>query len=205
MSHTSLRRDTPNGFKSLLYILPIRRFSVEEYHRMGEVGILSEDEGVELIDGRILKMSPIGSQHSAYVSLLNRKLRAVEEEAIVRVQDPIILNDETEPQPDIAVVKFKDNAYADSHPSPEDVLLLIEVAETSLEEDREIKLPRYAASGIAEVWLVNLVENIVEVYRTPMILANGIFGYCKRTDFQTGESITPEAFPDLVIEVPKLG
>jgi len=192
------------SFNSFLYLSPIRRFSVEEYHRMGEVGILSEDERVELIDGRILKMSPIGSQHAAYVSLLNRQLRAVEETAIVRIQDPIILDDETEPQPDIAVVKFKANSYADSHPRSEDVLLLIEVADTSLEEDRGIKLPRYAASGILEVWIVNLIENIVEVYREPLTLANGIGGYCRRMDFRAGEFLSPEAFPDLEIEILKL-
>jgi len=181
-----------------------RRFSVEEYHRMVEVGILGEDERVELIDGRILRMSPIGSQHAAYVSFLNRKLRAIEETVIVRIQDPIILDDETEPQPDIAVVKFKANAYADSHPHAEDVLLLMEVADTSLEEDRLIKLPRYAGSGIPEVWIFNLIESIVEVYREPLTLANGIPGYRRRTDFRAGEFLNPEAFPDLKIEIPKL-
>ena len=185
--------------------LTARRFSVEEYHRMVEVGILGEDERVELIDGRILQMSPIGSQHAAYVSSLNRKLRAIEETAIVRIQDPIILDDETEPQPDVAVVKFKANAYADSHPHAEDVLLLIEVADTSLEEDRLIKLPRYADSGIPEVWIFNLIENIVEVYREPLTLANGIPGYRRRTDFKVGEFVNPSAFPDLRIEILNFG
>jgi Uma2 family endonuclease len=185
---------------SIFHFIPTWRFSVEEYHRMDEVGIFSEDERVELIDGRILEMSPIGSQHAAYVTLLHRALRAVEETAIVRIQNPIILDDETEPQPDIAVVKFKSNVYVDSHPYPEDVLLIIEVAETSLVEDREIKLPRYASSGVPEVWIVNLIENIVEVYREPLTLANGIPGYRRRTDFRPGELLSPEAFPDLEIE-----
>ena len=184
--------------------LPARHFSVEEYHRMVEVGILGEDERVELIGGRILKMPPIGSQHAAYVSFLNRKLRAIEETVIVRIQYPIILDDETEPQPDVAVVKFKANAYADSHPHAGDILLLMEVADTSLEEDRLIKLPRYADSGIPEVWIFNLIENIVEVYREPLTLANGIPGYRRRTDFGVGESLSPEAFPNLEIEIPKL-
>jgi Uma2 family endonuclease len=192
------------GTLTFLDSLPIRRFSVEEYHRIVEAGILGEDERVELIDGRILKMSPIGSQHAAYVSFLNRKLRAIEETVIVRIQDPIILDDETEPQPDIAVVKFKANAYADSHPRSEDVLLLIEVADTSLEEDRLIKLPRYAASGVPEVWIFSLIENIVEVYHEPLILANGIPGYRRRMDFRPGEFLSPEAFPDLKIEIPEL-
>ena len=181
-----------------------RHFTIDEYHRMIEVGILGENERVELIDGRIMRMSPIGSQHAAYVSFLNRKLRAVEEEFIVRIQDPIILDDETEPQPDVAIVKFRANAYADSHPRAEDVLLLVEVADTSLEEDRLIKLPRYADSGIPEVWIFNLIEDIVEVYLEPITLANGVPGYRKRTDFGIGESPSPEAFPNLRIEIPKL-
>ncbi len=148
-------------------------------------------------------MSPIGSQHAAYVTFLNRKLRAIEEKAIVRIQYPIILDDETEPQPDVAVVKFRANAYADSHPRAEDILLLIEIADTSLEEDRLIKLPRYADSGIPEVWIFNLIENIVEVYREPLILANGVPGYRRRTDFGPGESLSIEAFPNLEIEIPK--
>jgi Uma2 family endonuclease len=179
----------------------LRRFSVEEYHRIGEVGILGEDERIELISGRIRKMTPIGSRHSACVSFLNRKLRAVEEKAIVRIQDPIILDDETEPQPDIAIVKFKANDYADSHPRSEDVLLIIEVAETSLEEDRHIKLPRYADAMIPEVWVFDLVDNIVEMYSEPLILANGVPGYHKRKDAKPGETISPMAFPDLEIEV----
>ena len=149
-------------------------------------------------------MAPIGSQHAAYVSFLNRKLRAVEETFIVRIQDPIILDDETEPQPDVAVVKFKANAYADSHPRSADVLLIIEVADTSLEEDRLIKLPRYAKSGIPEVWIFNLIDNIVEVYREPLTLANGIPGYRKRIDFGVGELLRPETFPNLEIEIPEL-
>jgi Uma2 family endonuclease len=196
-----------------LALAAIRHFSVEEYHRIVEAGILDEDERVELIGGRILEMSPIGSQHAAYVSFLNRKLRVIEETAIVRIQGPIILDDETEPQPDIAVVRFRANAYADSHPRSEDVLLLIEVADTSLgspsarksdlEEDRLIKLPRYADSGIPEVWIFDLIESIVEVYREPLTLANGIPGYRRRTDFRAGEFLIPESFPDLKIEIPE--
>lgn len=187
--------------ESTLEHLPNRHFSVKEFHRMGEIGILSEDERVELIDGRILKMSPIGSLHAAYVSLLNRKLRSVEDNAFVRIRAPIILDDETEPQPDIAVVKFKANAYSKSHPNPEDVFLIIEVAESSLQEDREIKLPRYANSRIPEVWIVNLVENTVEVYREPLTFANGISGYRKRVDFGFGESISSKVFPNLEIDI----
>jgi Uma2 family endonuclease len=182
----------------------LRRFSVQEYHHIGKAGIFGEDERIELICGMIRRMSPIGSRHSACVSILNRKFRAVEGKAIVRIQDPIILDDETEPQPDIVIVKFKSNDYADSHPHADDVLLIIEVAETSLEEDRHIKLPRYADLMIPEVWIFNLIDNIVEIYSEPLILANGIPGYYTRKDFVPGEIINPMAFPDLEIVVPDL-
>ncbi len=184
---------------------PLRRFSIEEYHLMGKAGVIGEDERVELIDGRIVEMTPIGSRHSGYVSFLNRQLNkqllSMGETAIVRVQDPIILNDKTEPQPDIVVVKFKPSIYADSHPRSEDVLLIIEVAESSLEEDKLIKLPRYAASDITEVWIFNLVENIVEVYREPVTLSNGVPGYCRREDYRIGEVLSPEIFPDMRIDL----
>jgi Uma2 family endonuclease len=128
-------------------------------------------------------------------------LRPVEATAIVRVEDPIVLNDATEPQPDIAVVKFKANLYADAHPGPEDVLLLIEVAATSLEEDRAITLPRYAAAAIPAVWMVNFVDNTIEVYRAPLILANGLPGYRSRTDVLPGEPLRPQAFGDVAIQL----
>lgn len=207
MSQTNLLR--PLEALGSLGDLPLRRFSVKEYHRMGETGVIGEDERVELIDGRIVRMTPIGSKHSSYVSFLNRQINkqllSIEKTAIVRIQDPVILGDETEPQPDVVLVKFKPNAYADSHPRPEDVLLIIEVAESSLEEDRLIKLPRYAGSGIPEVWIFNLAENIVEVYQEPLTLSNGIPGYRKRVDYKIGEILSLEALPDLRVEIPEPG
>jgi len=185
----------------LLHTLPVRRFTVAEYHRMGQVGLLGEDERVELIDGWIVTMRPIGSRHAPCVSLLNRVLRPVEAAAIVRVADPMILNDATEPQPDIAVVQWKANLYAEAHPCPADVLWLIEVAETSLEEDRAIKLPRYAAAAIPKVWMVNFVDHTIEVYREPLILANGLPGYRSRTDVLPGAPIRPQAFVDVDIQL----
>jgi len=188
--------------------LPIRCFSVEEYHRIGEAGIIDEDERVELIDGRIVEMAPIGSRHSGYVDFLNRQLNrqlfSMDETSIVRIQNPVILNDRTEPQPDIAIVKFKPGLYVDSHPRPDDILLIIEVAESSLEEDKLIKLPRYAASGIPEVWIFNLIDNVVEVYGQPLIPSNGVPGYGKRLERRLGEVFSPEAFPDMEVETSDL-
>jgi Uma2 family endonuclease len=145
-----------------------RRFTVWEYHRLAEAGILREDDRVELLEGEIFEMSPISSRHASCVKRLNdlftRKLGG---RLIVSVQDPIRLSEYSEPQPDIAVLKFRTDFYSAGHPQPQDVLLLIEVCETSGEFDRHVKLPLYAKAGIPEVWIVDLSREQIEVYRDP--------------------------------------
>jgi Uma2 family endonuclease len=145
-----------------------RSFTVEEYCRMAQAGILTEDDRVELIEGEIIEMTPIGSRHAACVDRLNRLFSArAGGQAIVRVQNPIRLGERSEPQPDLALLQFRPDFYASSHPGPQDVLLVVEVAETSADVDREVKLPLYARYGIAETWLVDLAGERVEVYRRP--------------------------------------
>ncbi|HEX6293289.1 MAG TPA: Uma2 family endonuclease [Herpetosiphonaceae bacterium] len=135
---------------------------------MVEAGILQEHDLVELIDGEILEMIPIGSCHAACVNRLNTLLtRRLGDRAIISVQNPIRLNDYSEPEPDIAVLQPCADFYAAAHPSAEDVLLVIEVAETSLEYDREVKIPRYAQADIPEVWLLDVQHEIVMVYTQP--------------------------------------
>lgn len=135
---------------------------------MIEAGILQENDRVELIDGEILHMSPIGSRHAACVNRLNTLLtRHMGDTAIISVQNPVRLNDYSEPEPDIAVLKPRDDFYIAAHPGVEDIVLVIEVAETSLEYDREVKLPRYAQAGIPEVWLLDLQHHLVAVYTQP--------------------------------------
>lgn len=135
---------------------------------MAEVGILCEDDRVELLDGEIWQMSPIGAYHAACIDRLNRLLnRQARPDVIVRVQSSIQLDDYTEPQPDLALLRMQPDFYAEALPTAADVLLLIEVADTSLEFDRRVKLPRYAQAGIPEVWLVDLKEKIVRVYTRP--------------------------------------
>jgi len=171
---------------------------------MGEVGILSEDEHVELIDGIIIQMSPEGTKHSAIISDIATQFYelVIESKALLRVQHPIFLSDDTEPEPDLALVKPRERAYyLETHPRPDDVLFLIEVADTTLESDREIKLPRYAASKIEEVWIVNLVDNIIEVYQEPLVLDDGTADYRKRAYFVKGDTLTPQALPSLEITV----
>ncbi|MEM0326364.1 MAG: Uma2 family endonuclease [Desulfurococcaceae archaeon] len=143
-----------------------RLFTVGEYHRMAQVGILTEGERTELIDGKIVTMTPIGSRHAACVNRLNQLLaERTRGLAIVSVQNPIALDSYNEPQPDIALLALRDDFYAAHHPRPEDVLLIIEVAESSLEGDRNLKLPLYAKAAIPEVWLVNLADGELESYR----------------------------------------
>jgi Uma2 family endonuclease len=144
-----------------------RRLSVEEYHKMGETGILQE-KGIELINGEIVEMSPIGSNHSSCVNKLNAMLVVIlGSNAIVSVQNPIIVGNYSEPEPDISILRYRKDFYAKELPHAEDVLIVIEVADTSAGYDREVKLPLYAEGGIPEYWLVNLENNEIEVYRHP--------------------------------------
>ena len=150
-----------------------KHFTVIDYARMRETGILSEDDRVELIAGEVRQMSPIGPFHAAIVKRLNALLsRLVDETVIVSVQDPIQLDDQSEPQPDLALLQYRDDFYAHAHPVADDVLLVIEVADSSADYDREEKMPRYAAANIAEAWLIDLTTDRIEQYSQPR---NGIY------------------------------
>ena len=143
-----------------------RTFTAEEYHRMVTAGILAEDDRVELIEGEIVRMSPIGSPHAACVDRLNALFtRRLARRATVRVQSPIALDGRSEPQPDVTVLRPREDYYAPQHPGPADILLVIEVVDTSGEYDRGTKLPLYARAGIREVWIVDVVHYTIEVYR----------------------------------------
>jgi len=143
-------------------------FTVSEYERMDQSGIFAPDARVELIEGEIIELSPIGSRHAACVKLLSRVLNEqAGEKAIISTQDPIRLNDFSEPQPDIAVLRFRNDFYRDAHPTPNDVFLVIEVSDTTYSLDRNVKIPLYARSGIAEALIFNLPEEQLEYYSQP--------------------------------------
>ena len=151
-------------------LLPARhKLTVDDYHRMAEAGILAEDDRVELIDGELLDMAPIGQDHAATGNKLTRDLvMAFGDRAIVSVQNPLRLDRLNEPQPDFAVFRPRADFYATGErPGPADTLLVIEVADTSLRYDRSVKLPLYARSGIAELWIVDLRRRMVDVHRSP--------------------------------------
>jgi Uma2 family endonuclease len=173
-----------------------RRFTVDEYYRMAEIGILSEDDRVELIEGEIIDMAPMGDRHANCLrrldTLLNRRLR---ETALVSTQCPIHINDLTEPEPDIALLKMRDDFYAE-HPRAQDVLVAIEVSYPSTEYDRGVKLPLYARAGITEAWLVDLIEETIEVYTQPV---NGEYRRTERV--KRGEPMASLAVPGLELAV----
>ena len=142
------------------------RITVDEYYRMTEVGLIAPDARVELIEGEIIDMASIGSPHGAVVDILNHALvHAVGDRAIVRVQGPVRLSRYSEPVPDLAVLKPKERGYRAGHPSGLETYLLIEVSETSLRYDREIKVPLYARHEVPEVWIVNLRHEKIHFYQ----------------------------------------
>jgi Uma2 family endonuclease len=148
---------------------PRRRFTVDEYHKMGDAGVFTEDDRLELIDGEIIKMSPINIPHAVCVDLLTMLFAShLIGRGIVRVQNPIFIDDINEPQPDLALLKQRDYLHQHQHPGAGDILLVIEVADTTVRLDRHQKIPRYAHAGIPEAWIVNITRQEVEVYSDPI-------------------------------------
>ena len=145
-----------------------RLINVEEYLHMIKAGILTEQDKVELINGEIIEMSPSGSKPAAIIDRISNFLVSLlHKKAIIRVQSPIIISSLSAPEPDIAVLKPKSDFYAGHHPRAADTLLVIEVSDSSLSTDREVKLPLYAKAGIPEYWIVNLEKNEIEAHRSP--------------------------------------
>ena len=174
-----------------------RVFSVDEFHRMAEAGVLAEDDRLELLDGEIVQMAPIGSRHAGCVARLSdsfwERCRAI---AIVNVQNPLVLSGQTELYPDIALLKRRPDFYSQSVPQPGDVLLVVEVAETSGDYDRRIKVPRYARAGVPEVWVVDLRDRAIDVYRRA-----GGDEYREHRRVGPGESLMIPGVPDQRIAV----
>jgi Uma2 family endonuclease len=172
-----------------------RLFTREEYHCMGDVGILKPTERVELIRGEIVEMSPIGRRHVAFVNNLTQLLvLRLGGRAIVSVQNPVALADDTEPEPDLTVLRRRAVPYKESEPATDDVLLLIEVADSSLAYDRGTKLRLYAESGIPEYWLVDTAAEAIEVHRGP-----GPTGYAEMHRVSGSATVSPQAFPDITL------
>ncbi len=171
--------------------------TVDEYERMGEAGIFHPDARLELLEGEIYQMSPIGIPHASCVKFLSTLLnRLFNGKLLVSVQDPVRLSDLSEPQPDVALLRWRDDFYRRAHPTPADVRLVIEVADTTVETDRSYKMPLYARAGIPEAWLVNLPEERIELFAEP---AGGV--YQINRIFSRGEEVQSPGVADLRVGV----
>jgi Uma2 family endonuclease len=178
-------------------LVRVWRFTVDDYHRMAEAGILGEDDRVELIEGQVVPMSPIGGPHVGCVNRLNRLLvTRAGPRAVVSVQNPVRLDRHSEPQPDLAVLRPKADDYASGVPLAADVIVLIEVCDSSVRYDREVKVPLYAKAGVAEVWLVDLGARELRVHRRP-----SASGYSDVTTRRSGEVVSPLALADVTLTV----
>ena len=179
-------------------LLPRHKLTVEHYHKMAEAGILTTLDRVELIEGELIDMAPIGSKHATRVDYLNRLLvKQVRDDHLVRVQNPVRLGKHSEPQPDIAIVHNR--RYSKAHPVPKDVLLLVEVVDTTVQYDREIKIPLYARHHIPEVWLLDLPMVRLEIYLQP---GKGGYRQMLRPEFE--ETISPSLVPEVSVRIVEL-
>lgn len=176
------------------------RFTVDEYAKMAEAGVLDPDRKVELIDGEIVEMSPIGFDHAGCVTRASHLFFGrLQGRALVRIQNPVLLDEYWAPEPDVVLVHLRSDFYTSGHPKPPDVFLAIEVSDTTQEYDRETKIPRYGAAGIAESWLANLASGVLEVYRSP-----GKRGYRRAQKLGRNQLVHPLAFPDCEFKVSEL-
>jgi Uma2 family endonuclease len=182
-----------------------KRFTIDEYHRLAELEFFTEDDRVELIRGEIIEMAAKGTPHTTCCSnLLGELAILVAGRATLRCQDPIILSNNSEPEPDFAIVKKRADNYLSGHPNAPDILLLIEIADSTLKHDREVKLPLYAEAGIADYWLFNLIRNHLEAYSQPYQDSKGNFGYSVKHIILPNKSITLPYFTDLSLNLSKV-
>ena len=177
-----------------------RRFSVKEYYLMAEAGILSPRDRVELIDGEIVQMAAMGSYHAGCVLYLSTAFsQMLGQRAFVNVQSPVRLSERSEPEPDIALLRPRADFYTESHPRPEDVMLIVEVSHSTVEYDRDVKTPLYAEAGIPELWLVNLDEDYIDGLSDPVGS-----GYRTVRRYVHGDRIAPALLPDAALEVSEI-
>lgn len=181
-----------------------KRFTIAEYHRLAELGFFGEDDRVELIRGEIVQMAAKGKRHSTFNRRLIRELsKLLGVRATLQSQDPIIIPEYSEPEPDIAILRNREDDYINAHPSPADTLLLIEIADSTLSDDQKVKLPLYAEAGISDYWIFNLVENCLESYSESYQVQDK-FGYRRKLIFLSNEIVALPCFPDLSLDLSKV-
>ncbi len=184
-------------------IVTAKRFSIAEYHRLGELGFFAPDDRVELIRGELIKMAAKGRFHSVCNSLLVEELIILlARRARVRVQEPIILSTtDSEPEPDVVIARNRSDNYLASHPEPAEILLVIEVSDSTLKYDQRTKLSLYAEAGIANYWIFNLVDNQLEMYSEPYQKRQGDFNYRSQRVLLPNEAVVIPGFPDLSLDL----
>lgn len=176
------------------------RLTVAAYHQLGGIGVFNENSRVELMNGELITMPPIGEQHAGHLDRVAQHcFQGAFVKAIVRVQSPIQLDDHSEPQPDLTLLRPREDFYTHSHPRPEDVLLLIEVSDSTLRYDREVKVPHYARAGVPEVWILDIAHQRLEIYRRP-----SADGYRQILYPELQEQIAPVLLPELLFSVEQL-
>lgn len=177
-----------------------KRFTVDEYHKLGSAGVLSEDDRIELVQGELIQMPPIGSVHAGIVGRLDRYFQAsLGASAVVWTQNPVTFPPDSEPQPDLALLKARADDYLSTLPGSADVLLIIEVADTTLAYDRDVKIPLYAKNGIPEAWLIDVAARRLELYRDP-----GGEGYRTLMRPDRDAMVSPLLLPHIAIDLKAL-
>lgn len=179
-----------------------RKFTIDEYHRLVDLGFFTENDRIELIKGEIIEMAPKRTPHSVCNSQLWKKLyELIGKQAEIRVQEPITLPSNSEPEPDVVIARKKDDNYLSAHPTAVDVILVIEISDSTLQYDKETKLTLYAEAAINNYWIVNLVENHLEVYTKSFTDNQNNFGYKNKTIILPNENITIPDFNNFILEL----
>lgn len=179
-----------------------KKFTIDEYHRLIDWGFFAKNERVELIRGEIIKMSPKRTPHSVCNSLLWKALYdLIGNQAEIRVQEPIFISPNSEPEPNIVIAIQQDDNYLSSHPTPKDILLVIEIADSTLKYDQETKLSLYAEAGISNYWIFNLVTRHLEVYHQPFQDRKGQFAYRSKQIILSNETVKLPQFDSLNLDL----
>ncbi|MBE9059331.1 Uma2 family endonuclease [Sphaerospermopsis sp. LEGE 08334] len=186
-------------------MIQVKRFTLEEYHELIDIGFLKEDDHIQLINGDLIEMVSKGRAHETCLRNLLRELpKLVGEKATLQSQSPIIIPPKSEPEPDFAIIRNRDDNYFSSHPQAEDILLVIEVADSSIKYDQDVKIPLYAKAGISDYWIFNLLDKCLECYSETYENQQGNFGYLNKRIFLNNQIIALPCFPDLQLDLSKV-
>lgn len=183
----------------------VKRFTVSEYEKLAELGFFHEDSHIELINGEIVKMAAKGKAHETCLRNLLRELpKLIGDRATLQSQAPITLPPNSVPEPDFAIVQNRDDNYFSAHPSPADVLLVMEVSDSSLDYDQDVKLSLYAKASISTYWIFNLIDNYLEAHSEPYQDNQGKYGYSNKRIILSNQTINLPCFPDLSLDLNKI-